>query len=160
MPYVLPYFQNPPQWNPSWLSKACTTRKDPESEWLTRDNPETNPITIKPETVSHVAEQFSWVSLPSCCLPRLPFPKKSLALSTHVSPQTIHFQVLDKSMLYDPGRGPPSCNTNPFLMAPLLPLWGYSILCSSSKLQTILVPPAWTKEPPNQLFSLGFLLQT
>ena len=54
-------------------------------------NPEINPITIKPETVSHVAEQFSWVPLPCCSPPRCPFTIKSLALSAHVSPQTIHF---------------------------------------------------------------------
>ena len=29
------------------LSDARATRKDPESEWLARDNQETNPITIK-----------------------------------------------------------------------------------------------------------------
>ena len=34
-------------------------RKDPESEWLARDNPEINPIAMKPKTSSHVAEQFS-----------------------------------------------------------------------------------------------------
>ena len=34
----------------------CTARKDPESERLARDNLETNPITIKSETLSHVAE--------------------------------------------------------------------------------------------------------
>ena len=28
----------------------------------------------------------------------------------YVSPQTIHFQVLDKSPVSGPGRGPPSCN--------------------------------------------------
>ena len=91
--------QNPSLWHPSWLNKACTTRKDSESEWLAKDNPETNPITIKPETASHVAEQFSWVPLPYCSPPGCPFPIKSLALSAHVSPQTIHFQVLDKSRL-------------------------------------------------------------
>ena len=47
----------------SWLNKVCTTRKDSESEYLAIDNLETNPITIKTETVSHVAEQFSWVPL-------------------------------------------------------------------------------------------------
>ena len=57
--------QNPSLWHPSWLSKTCTTRKDSESEWLAKDNPETNPITIKPETASHAAEQ-SWVPLPYC----------------------------------------------------------------------------------------------
>ena len=47
IPNVLPTFQNPPRWNPSWLSNARTTRKDPESEWWARDNLETNPTTIK-----------------------------------------------------------------------------------------------------------------
>ena len=41
---------------------------------------------------------------------RVPFPKKSLALSAHVSPWTIHFRVLDKSPVSGPERGPPSCN--------------------------------------------------
>ena len=72
--------QNPPHWDSSWLSNECTSRKDPESEWLTRDNLETNPITINSETVSHLAEQFSWLPLPSCFQPGLPFPIKSLAL--------------------------------------------------------------------------------
>ena len=49
-----------------------TTRKDPQSEWLGRDNPETNPITIKPKTASYVAEQVSWVPLPCCSLPGHP----------------------------------------------------------------------------------------
>ena len=102
--------QNPPLWHPSWLNKACTTRKDSESEWLAEDNLETNPITIKPETASHLTEPFSWVPLPYCSPPGCPFPIKSLALSAHVSPWTIHFWVLDKSPLSGPGRGPPSCN--------------------------------------------------
>ena len=50
-----------------------------ESEWLAKDNPEINPITIKPETVSHETEQFSWVPLSSCSPPGYPFPIKSLA---------------------------------------------------------------------------------
>ena len=56
--------QNPSHWHSTWLNKVCTTRKDSESEWLAKDNLENNPITIKPETVSYVAEQFSWVPLP------------------------------------------------------------------------------------------------
>ena len=102
--------QNPSLWHPSWLSDACTTRKDSESEGLAKDNPETKPITIKPETVSHVTEQFSWVPLPSCSPPGCPFPIKFLALSAHVSSRTIYFRVLDKSPVSGPGRGPPSCN--------------------------------------------------
>ena len=103
--------QNPSLWHPSWLNKACTTRKDSESEWLTKDNPEPNPITLKPKTASHVAELFSWVPLPCCSRPGRPFPVKSLALSAHVSPRTIHFRVLDKSPISGPGRGLPSYNT-------------------------------------------------
>ena len=103
--------QNPSHWHPSWLSDAYTTRKDSESELLAKDNPETNPINIKPETVSHMAEQSSWVPLPCCSLPRHPFLIKSLALSAHVSPWTVHFWVLDKSPLSGPGRGHPSCNS-------------------------------------------------
>ena len=57
---------------PLWLSDACATRKDPESEWLARDNPETHPITIKPETSSHTAEQSSWVPLPAALHPGAP----------------------------------------------------------------------------------------
>ena len=85
-------------------------RKDSESEWLAKDNPETNPISIKPKTASHVTELFSWVPLPYCSPPGCPFPIKSLALSAHVSPQTIHFRELDKSQVSGPGRSPPSCN--------------------------------------------------
>ena len=57
-----------------------------ELEWLATDHPETNPITIKPETASHMAEQLSWVSLPYCSPPRCPFPIKfSCFVSTCVS---------------------------------------------------------------------------
>ena len=39
--------------------------------WLTGDNLESNPVTINPETVSHdVVEQFFWIILPYCSLPR------------------------------------------------------------------------------------------
>ena len=102
--------QNPSLWHPSWLNKVCPMRKDSESEWLDKDNMETDPIIIKPETASHVAELFSWVPLPSCSPPRCPFPIKSLALSSHVSSQTIHFWVLGKSPVSGPGRGHPSCS--------------------------------------------------
>ena len=101
--------QNPSLCHPSWLNKACTTRKDSESEWLAKDNPETNPISIKPKTAS----QFCRAVLPGSLTlllspPGCSFPIKSLTLSAHVSPQTIHFRVLDKSPVSGPGRGPPS----------------------------------------------------
>ena len=90
-----------------WTRHAPPGRS--ESEWLATDNPETNPITITPETASHVTELLSWVPLPSCSPPGCPFPVKSLALSAHVSPRIIHFRGLDKSPVLGPGRGPPSC---------------------------------------------------
>ena len=96
--------QNPSLWHPYWLDKACTPRKDSELELLAKDNPETNPSAIKPETASHVAELFSWVLIPYCSPPRRPFPIKYLALSAHVSPWTIHFRVLNKSPVSGPGR--------------------------------------------------------
>ena len=84
-----------------------------EGPWVRmigRENPETNPINIKPKTASHVTEQSSWVPSPSCSSPGRPFPIKSLALSAYVSPWTIHFWVKDKSALSGLGRGPPSYN--------------------------------------------------
>ena len=101
--------QNPSLWHPSWLNKMCTTRKDSELEWLAKDNPETNPITIKPKTASHW--QGSPPGFPYLLRStRVPFPIKSLALSAHVSPWTTDFWVLDKSPVSGPGRGPPFCN--------------------------------------------------
>ena len=55
-----------------WRCNACTTRKNPESEWSAKDNTETNPITIKPKTVSHMVEQFFWVPLPYYSPPGCP----------------------------------------------------------------------------------------
>ena len=103
--------QNPSRWHPSWLSDACATRKDSESEWLAKDNLETNSINIKPQISNHVAKQSSRFPLPSCSLPGSPFPIKSLALSAHVSLWTIYLRVLDKSSFWGPGRGLPSCNS-------------------------------------------------
>ena len=109
-----PHVQPPPRILLSGILLGWTRRAPPgrtlELEWLAKDNPETNPMTINPETASHVTEQFSWVPRPSRSPPRRSFPVKSLALSAHVSPWTIHLWVLDKSPVSGPGRGPPSCN--------------------------------------------------
>ena len=102
--YVLPTSQNSFRWSPSWLSNARNSRKDPESEWLARNQLH----YCKTQDGSHVAEQSSLVPL-SCCSPRgCLFAIKSLALSAPVSPWTIQLQVLDKGPLSCPGRGPPS----------------------------------------------------
>ena len=93
----------------SILAERCVHHQEglPEWERLARDNLETNPIPIKPETASHVAEQSFWIPLPSCSPPGCPFPIKCLALSARVSPGTIHFRVLDESPLSGPGRDSP-----------------------------------------------------
>ena len=96
------------------LAERCTRHQEgPESNqiWHKQDDwqettRKANPMTLKPETASHVAEQFSWVPLPCCSLSGPPFPIKSFALSAHVSPRTIHYRGLDKSKLSGPERGP------------------------------------------------------
>ena len=84
-PEVLPTPQDSPRWNPAWLRDACARRKYPNSEWLARDKSETNPMTIKPETVRHMAEEFSTFPSPSCPPPQQPFPRKSLAWTALLS---------------------------------------------------------------------------
>ena len=104
--------QNPSCQHPSWLSDVWATREDSELEWLAKDHPETNPITIKPETASHAAEQFSWVPLPYCSPPGCPFPIKSLGfISTCVSSDSSFLSVRQEPS-FGPGRSPPSCNDN------------------------------------------------
>ena len=83
------------------------------TRWLARDKPEKNPVPLKPGTVSHVVEQFSWAPSPRCSPPGHPLPMKSLALSARVSPRTVHFWVLDKSPLLCPGRGFSFLHQNP-----------------------------------------------
>ena len=56
-----------------------------------------------------VTKKFSWVPSPCCSLPSQAFPVKSFT-SQHMSPQTLHFPVLDKSPLWGPGSGAPSGN--------------------------------------------------
>ena len=102
--------QNASLWHPSWLNKACTTRKESESEWLAKDNLEANPITIKAWDCEP-GRAVLLGSLTYCSPLGCPFPIKSLALSAHVSPRTIHFWMLDKSPVSGPGKGSPFYNT-------------------------------------------------
>lgn len=58
------------------LSNAWATQRDPESEWLARNNPETNPITVKPETALRLQATSQSSSLefpyPPALYPRAP----------------------------------------------------------------------------------------
>ena len=65
-------------------------RANKQEDWPEKTQ-KANPITIKPETVSLLAEQFSWVLLPHHSLPGCPFPMKSFVLPAHVSPWAICF---------------------------------------------------------------------
>ena len=98
-PEVLGTSQDPPRWNPSRLSDACAPRKDPNSAWLATDKPETNPMTINPETVSHVAEQFSPFPSPSCPPPRQPFPIKALTWTALLSSDNLFPSVRQEHTL-------------------------------------------------------------
>ena len=84
----------------SILTEQCMHH---QSEQLAKDNPETNPTTIKPEIPNQGEEQLSWVSLPCCSLPGCPFPIKSFALPACVSPWIILLWVSDKCLLSGPG---------------------------------------------------------
>ena len=69
-----------------WQMRASPGSTESDQIRHKQDNwPETtqkaNPITTKPETVSQVAEQFSWVPLPCCSLSGCPFQIKSFVLS-------------------------------------------------------------------------------
>ena len=68
--------------------------------------------TINPETASHMAKQFPLGSPTQLISARAPLPSKVSALSARVSPQTLHFRLLDEIPLSDPGKGPPSCSNS------------------------------------------------
>ena len=97
-----------------------------------------------------MAEQSSWVPLPCYSLPRSSFPVKSVALAAPAFPRTIHFQVLDKSPLLGPGRGPPSRNTNR-----LFPLTANKEKKIHPQFQTSSRFPLRLKQKPNALFWLA-----
>ena len=101
MIYVLPTSQKSLLWDPSWLRDAYVTRKGPELDqiwawvrWLDRDNPETNPISKTPETVSHKEGQFF---LTCCSLLEHHFPIKSFTSLVCVSSQKISFPSVSSS---------------------------------------------------------------
>ena len=96
--------QNPSLWHPSWPNKACTTRKDSESGWLAKDNPETNPITIKPET----AWQSCSPGFPyRTALPWVPFPNNiSCFVNTCVSSDNSVLSVRQEPS-FGPWKGSP-----------------------------------------------------
>ena len=92
--------QNPSLWYPSWLNKVCITRKDSESEWLAKDNPESNPICKLCDRA------VLWVPFPSCSPCRC-FPSKiSCFVSTCVSSDS-SFPRVRQEPSFGPSKGSP-----------------------------------------------------
>ena len=100
--------QNPSRWRPSWLSGACTNRKDSESDWLRR-----------PGNESH--DHKTWVCEPRgrtvlrgrltlLLSARLLLPSKIFCfVSTCISSDNSFLSVRPELHL-GPGKGPPSWN--------------------------------------------------
>ena len=104
--YVPTTSQNP-CWHPSWLNKACTTRKDSELEWLAKDNLETNLITIKPETAESHGRAVLMGSLKLLLSTREPFLNKiSCFVSTCVSLNN-SFPSVRQEPSFGPWKGSP-----------------------------------------------------
>ena len=106
---VTPCVQPPPRilLMVSILAEKCMSHQ--EGLWVRmigQRQPENNPITVKPKTASHVAEQFSWVPLHYCSLPGRTFPIKFLALWARVSLGN-SFLSVRKDPTFGPWKGVP-----------------------------------------------------
>ena len=105
----LPTSQNPSLWHPSWLNKMHTTRKDSESKRLPKDNAETNPITMNPETLNHEPHGRAVLlgSLTLLLSTRASFPNRvSCFVSTCVSSDN-SFPSVRQEPSSGPWKGPP-----------------------------------------------------
>ena len=94
--------------------RTLSQTKHGQTRRLARDNLETNLIYYKSwgcKTCGRTSLLHSLTLLLSACGP--PDPIKVFAFSARVFPQTIHFQVLDKSPLSVPGRGPIPATVQP-----------------------------------------------
>ena len=96
-----------------------------ELEWLAKDHPETNPITIKPETVRErqsCSPGFPYLLLST----RVPFPIKSLALSACVSSDNSFLSVRQEPS-FGPWKGSPFLQqAGSFVLIPHLKFIGLS----------------------------------
>ena len=95
-------------WEMCMSSQRTLSQTTGQARWLARGNLETNPFTIKPETVSHMAEQFSWVPFSCCSLSKCPFSNSLFFVSTCISWDNSLLSVRKESTLR-PWKGPPSC---------------------------------------------------
>ena len=124
-----------------WTIRARHQEGPWVSEWLARNNLETNPITIKPETASHMAEQFSWVPLLCWSLPWHSFPVVSGFLNMCVSSDSSFPSVIQEPTL------------GPWKGSPFLPRFFFSLVMSCILLlqynwKSISLP--WVIKPNNR----------
>lgn len=84
--------QNPPHWTP-WFGQCTCHQDEPWVRMTRQENSETNPITINPKTASHMAVVLGSPLLSAWT----PLPNKISCFVLYVSPQTLHFQVLDRA---------------------------------------------------------------
>ena len=95
-----------------WTRLAPPGRTLSQNDWL-KTTRKLIPSSLNPRHQAMWQSCSSGFPYPTALhLGALPFPIKSLALSAHVSPRTIHFWVLDKSPVLGPGRVPPSFNNS------------------------------------------------
>ena len=156
--------QNPPLWNPSWLSNVCATSKNPESGWLAKDNPETNPVIIKLQAT----RQSSSLGFPTLLFSaRAPLPNKvSCFVSTCVSSDN-SFPSVRQERTLRPWKGSPFLQ-QPQALAQLFPIWLFphclSPLPSPLLLSSCCFSSGWLTQPPDNspctpaLFSPAFLI--
>ena len=89
------YVWPPPRILLAGIHLGCTTRKDSETEWLAKDNLETNPITIKPKPCGTAVLLGSLTLLLSTCVS---FPNKIFCfVSTCVSLDSSFLSVRQES---------------------------------------------------------------
>lgn len=101
-----------------WVMCTPPERTPGQNDWP-KDNLEMNPVTVKPETVSHEVEQFFWFPLPYWSL-LTPFPVKSFALSAPLLGQFVS------------GKDPPSCDTGTIRERKEVLVLGYQWITSLS----------------------------
>ena len=126
------FSKNPSCWNQFCLRDVCATRKDPESETIRNQSHHRKTQDCKPS-----GRAVPLGSLTLLLSTWAPLSDKVSSLSARVSPQIIHFQVLDKSPLFGPGRSSLSCNSS------VLKARSLGAISSSSPaitLQSILAP--------------------
>ena len=92
----------------SILAERCAYHQD--TPWVrpnmgqTRDNLETNPITVKPKTVSHMATQFFWVPLINFSSPQASVPNKVFCFVSMCGSLDNSFPSVRQEPLLGPGK--------------------------------------------------------